>query len=134
MTTNHQLRLALNALEARVRKLEAAVEVQKRRRTRAPRPDAGVIREREELWSKYLMLEMSRGHCTTKLSKLGFATKNRINPSEFARWFSAADARGIAEGSGPDTRIRRALAEAIAELGARLPSARGKLLASQFSG
>jgi hypothetical protein len=118
----------MRALEARVRALETASG--KRRRTRASHPDADVMRERESLWIKYLMMQMNRGHTTVKLTKLAFATRHRLNPSEFTRWLSAADARGIAVGSGPDLNFRKALADAISELGTRVPNARGKLLTS----
>lgn len=62
--------------------------------------------------------------------------RHRLNPSEFARWLSVRDRRGIPAGSAPDRRFRQALEAAIAEL--ESTSVRGlshrNLHASQFTG
>jgi hypothetical protein len=112
------LRIEVRGLQARVDALEAAMAARpaRRKRTGAPRPDDVVVAGREELWARYLRLEMMHGHGRTKLSKLAFAIKWHLNPDEFVRWFSATDKRGIPESSLPDRSIRWALAAAIAEL------------------
>jgi hypothetical protein len=116
-----QLRLEMRVMrtrfEARLEALEARRD--RRKRQAAPRPDARVIADRERLWARYIELEMRFGHGRCKLSKLSFAVRHRLNPTEFCRWFSATYARGIAAGSGPDLRFREALTGAITELEAR---------------
>jgi hypothetical protein len=83
-------------------------------RKRPSPPDADVIADRLELWSRYFVLYHSKtGSLTTKLF---FASSHKINPSEFSRWFSATSSRGIPAGSEPDRSIRRALEQAIREL------------------
>jgi hypothetical protein len=89
------------------------------RRVRTPRkrpvpPDAGVVADRLALWSRYVLLNMSKTGSFP--SKLFFASTHNLNPSEFSRWFSANGRRGIPAGSAPDTSIRRALEQAIREL------------------
>jgi hypothetical protein len=106
----------------------------KRKRLSAPRPEAAVIVEREELWSKYLTLEMSRGRNKVNLSKLAFAVRHQgINPGEFTRWLSDTDARGIPVGSGPDRLFRKTLTDAISELEAKVPKSHGKVQTYQSS-
>jgi hypothetical protein len=114
--TFDQLRLRLLRVEARVAVLEAR---RPPKRPAAPRPDDAIIGAREKLWAKYLLLEMARGHGRVKLTKLSFAVRYKLNPTEFTRWFSGTDRKAIAEGTGQDQRFRRALVDAIAELEAR---------------
>ena len=116
----------LRFLKARVAALEAAEAARRRKRPAAPKPSDAIITERYELWAKYIRLEMRFGHGRCRLTKLAFAMRWRLNPTEFCRWFSASDRRGIPEGSGPDRSFRRELNAAIAEL-----EARGK---NQFDG
>jgi hypothetical protein len=134
-----QLRLQVRALAARVGALEAARPAP-RKRTAAPRPGDAIIGERERLWVRYVMLEMQHGHGRVALTRLSFSVRWRLNPTEFNRWFSARDRRGIPAGSAPDQRFHRALADAIAELEARQKSksqavtlnSRGNMLPSHF--
>jgi hypothetical protein len=89
------------------------------RRVRTPRkrpapPAAGVVADRLALWSRYVLLNMSKTGSFP--SKLFFASTHNLNPSEFSRWFSANGRRGIPAGSAPDISIRRALEQAIHEL------------------
>lgn len=140
MTLMAQLRLQVRALAARVDVLEAAAcRPARRKRERAPRPTDGIIATREAQWAKYLRLEMMHGHGRTKLSKLAFAIRHRLNPDEFCRWFSATDRRGVPAGSGPDVRFRQALTDAISELegravtGSVAPHSHGRMPPSQNS-
>jgi BMFP domain-containing protein YqiC len=111
----------LHRLAARVAVLEAAQAARPapRKRERAPQPDDAIITERYELWAKYIRLEMRFGHGRCRLTKLSFAMRHGVNPTEFGRWMSPTDKRGIAVGSKPDRSHRRALNAAIAELEAR---------------
>lgn len=106
--------MELRRLTARVVALEAGRP--RRKRAPAPRPGGTTIGAREKLWAKYVLLEMQHGHGRCRLTKLAFCMKHRLNPSEFARWFSTRDRRGVPEGSTPDRRFRHALDGAIAEL------------------
>jgi hypothetical protein len=112
-----RLELQVRVLRSRLDRLEARRAQHKREA--APRPDDAIISARESLWAKYVMLEMRYGHGRVKLTKLSFSTLFRLNPSEFTRWFSAADKKAIGEGTGQDQRFRGALAAAIAELETR---------------
>ena len=145
MTPLAKLRLQMRAQEARIAVLEAAQAARPARpkRMAAPRPSDSVIAGRERLWSKYVMLEMQHGHGRVlRLTKLGFAARHGLNPSELGRWLSPTDRRGIAEGSKPDRSHRRELAAAIAQLEARAKNesgntrivSRGNVLPSQDSG
>lgn len=144
MTQLAQLRLQVCAQEARIAALEAAQAARpaKRKRERASKPDSAVTTERYELWAKYIRLEMRFGHGRCRLTKLSFAMRWRLNPTEFCRWFSATDRRGIPAGSGPDRSFRRELNAAISELEARgknesdgiRPVSHGNMLPSQDSG
>jgi hypothetical protein len=132
-------------LESRMRAMEAAQVRRRSKRVPAPRPTNAVVAGREALWAKYVMLEMRFGHGRCRLTKLSFAVRHRQNPSEFCRWFSATDRRGVPADSGPDLRFRQALNDAIAELEARarggdrkstttmLVDSHGKITGSQFS-
>ena len=111
-----QLRLQVRGLLARVTALEAARPA-RRKRAAAPRPDDSVTAAREQLWSRYVILHAQFGR--GRLTKLNFATRHGLNPTEFGRWLSPTDARGITEGSKPDRSHRRALNDAISELEAR---------------
>jgi hypothetical protein len=111
-------------LESRLRAMEAAQAAffprpARKKRVAAARPSNAVVVEREQLWARYLELEMEFGHRRVKLTKLAFAIRHHQNPDEFVRWFSATDKRGIPEGSDPDRHFRQALNDAIAELEAR---------------
>jgi hypothetical protein len=77
-----RLRIEVRGLQARVDALEAAMAARpaRRKRTGAPRPDDVVVAGREELWARYLRLEMMHGHGRTKLSKLAFAIKWHLIP------------------------------------------------------
>jgi hypothetical protein len=138
---NYQLRLRLLRVEARLRALEAALAPRPvpSKRAAAPRPADAVVTGREQLWARYLELEMPFGHGRVKLTKLGFAMRHRLNPDEFCRFFSATDKRGIPEGSTPALRFYQVLREDIAKLEARSTSAiaaldsHGRMAASQFS-
>jgi hypothetical protein len=144
---NYQLRLRLLRVEARVRALEAAAALRPSppKREAAPRPDDAVVTAREQLWARYIELEMRFGHGKVKLTKLAFAVRHRLNPDEFCRFFSATDKRGIPEGSTPALRFYQVLREAIAELETRArggnpqlaaiaADSRGNIAHSQFSG
>jgi hypothetical protein len=137
--TNDQLRLRLLRVEGRLAALEAAQAARpaRRKRVAAPRPGDDVIAGREKLWARYVLLDVShRG----RISKLAFAMRYRLNPTEFCRWFSTADRRGVPENSGPDQRFRKVLIDAIGELEARALLSRttgdkdshGKVPGSQF--
>lgn len=138
MTRVDRLELQVRVLRARVDAWEAtqAARPAPRKRAVAPRPDDSVIAAREELWAKYLRLEMTHGHGRVKLTKLAFAVRHRLNPDEFCRWFSPTDRRGVPAGSGPDRRFRQALVDAIAELQTRggPTHSHGSLATSQDSG
>ena len=144
MTKLDQLQLQMRAQAKRIEALEAAQAARPARpkRMAAPRPSDSVIAGRERLWSKYVMLEMQHGHGRVRLTKLGFAARHGLNPSELGRWLSPTDRRGIAEGSKPDRSHRRELADAIAELEARGKNdalnksvgSHGNVLPSQDSG
>ena len=140
-----QLERRIAALEAAARPVTAPVQERDKvrpKRMAAPRPSDSVIAGRERLWSKYVMLEMQHGHGRVRLTKLGFAARHGLNPSELGRWLSPTDRRGIAEGSKPDRSHRRELAAAIAQLEARAKNesgntrivSRGNVLPSQDSG
>jgi hypothetical protein len=128
----------MGAMEAALPERPAA----RRKRVAAPRPSNAVVAAREQLWARYLELEMEFGHRRVKLTKLAFAVRHHQNPDEFVRWFSATDRRGIPQNSDPDRHFRQALTDAIAELEARAgeisghhvqkPS-HGNRLSSQFS-
>jgi hypothetical protein len=126
-------------LKARMAALEAAQAARpaRRKRVAAPRPDDPTIAAREKLWARYVLLDVShRG----RITKLNFALRHRLNPTEFCRWFSVSDARGIPQGSGPDLRFRQVLTDAIADLEARAllatatveKDSHGKVPGSQF--
>jgi BMFP domain-containing protein YqiC len=117
VTRLDQLAMRVRALEARLATLEG--RSRGRKRAAAPRPSDSVIAERERLWAKYVMLEMQHGHGRVRLTKLSFAARHGLNPSELGRWLSPSDRRGIPAGSKPDRSHRRALNAAIAELEAR---------------
>jgi hypothetical protein len=119
LTELAQLRLQLRAQAKRIAALEALAARPRRKRAAAPRPSDSVIAERERLWAKYVMLEMRFGHGRCRLTKLSFAARNGLNPSELGRWLSPSDRRGIPAGSKPDRSHRRALNAAISELEAR---------------
>jgi hypothetical protein len=127
------LRTQVRSLEARLDALEARRA--RRKRVAAPQASGGIIAEREKLWARYVLLDVAhRG----RITRLAFAMRHRLNPTEFCRWFSVADRRGIPEGSGPDLRFRRALTDTIAELEARARGAdwqhsHGNMTGSQFS-
>jgi hypothetical protein len=107
----------MRRMRARLDAVEAALAARRARKKRvpAPRPSDAVITTRERIWARYLKLEMQFGHGRMKLTRLAFAVKWRLNPSEFCRWFSVTDKRGIPAGSGPDLCFQRALANAIEE-------------------
>ncbi len=106
----------LRWLKDRVTALEALTARPRRKRAAAPRPDDAVVSERVKLWSKYLLLEMQFGHGRMRYTYLAFAMRHGVNPTEFGRWLSPTDRRGIPEGSKPDRSHRRELNAAIAEL------------------
>jgi hypothetical protein len=122
--TRQQLAVWQRRVEARLRALEASQGARpaRHKRVAAPRPDGGVVAAREALWARYLRLEMTRGHGKVRLTKLSFAMRFKLNPTEFCRWLSPTDRRGIAEGSGPDLRFRESLAAAIRGLEGRTRS------------
>ena len=117
MTPLAQLRLLVRSLQARVDALEGRRA--RHKRAAAPKPDDAVVAERNKLWAKYMMLEMQHGHGRCRLTKLSFATRHGVNPTEFGRWMSPTAKRGVAEGSKPDRSHRRVLNAAISELEAR---------------
>jgi hypothetical protein len=114
-----RLELQVRALIARVGTLESAQAMRRQRpkRTAAPRPADPTVAAREALWARYVLLDVPhRG----RITKLAFAVKHRLgDPSDFRRFFSAADKRGIPEGSVPAVRFYRAINDAIAEARAR---------------
>jgi hypothetical protein len=101
----------VRSLEARVRALEA-----KRRRKAVPPPTDADIMERHALWAAYLQAEMQYGHGRCRLTKTAFAVRHGFPLSEFYRWFSGRDRRGVPASSGPDQRFRDELAAATAKL------------------
>jgi hypothetical protein len=121
VTKFDQLQLQMRAQAKRIEALEAAqaARAARSKRESAPRPSDSVIAGRERLWARYIELEMRFGHGRVRLTKLSFAARHGLNPSELGRWLSASDRRGIPAGSKPDRSHRRALAAAIAELEAR---------------
>jgi hypothetical protein len=127
------LQVELRWLKARVAALEAGQTARPARpkRTAAPRPADAIIAGRVSLWDQFVLL-----HPT---SKLAFVLKYRLgDPSDFSRFFSSNDARGIAENSTTAERYYRALHAAIAEARARkstsqLADFHGKLAAFQDS-
>jgi hypothetical protein len=141
VTEFRQLKIQVRTLAARLAALEAAQAARpaRRKRERAPRPTDAIITARRRLWAQYVLVHVAHRGRVTYLS---FAVKHRLNPSEFARWFSMSDARGIPPGSGPDRRFYQALTGAIAELEGRAhgsylhggDNSRGNIAGSQFSG
>jgi hypothetical protein len=111
MTGIAQLRLQMRSLEARVRALEA-----KRRRKAVPPPSSAVILERHALWAAYIQAEMQYGHGRCRLTKAAFGGRHGFPLSEFYRWFSGKDRRGVPASSGPDQRFRAELTAATAKL------------------
>jgi len=99
------------------------------------RPDDADIAARVRLWDDFTLLQVGHGRTT----KLAFVMKHHLgDPSDFSRFFSSKDARGIAEGSTTAERYYRALHDAIAEARARKPASQlagfhGKLAAFQDS-
>jgi hypothetical protein len=115
MTKFDQLRLEVRVLRARLDRLEARRQRQPKREA-APRPTDAIIAGRKGLWDRFILLQVGRG----PTSKLAFAVKHHLgDASEFRRFFSASDKRGICEGSAPAVRYYRALNDAIAELEGR---------------
>ena len=86
-------------------------------------PDSATVRERYGLWAAVVTGTMGAGG--QALSKSCFAELHSLSRSEFCRWLSAKDGRGIPAGSVPDVSIRRALQQALAEL--RQRGGRGSL-------
>lgn len=128
----------MRTLQARVDALEATVATRpaRRRRECAPRPADGVVDGREKLWSRLVLLNVQYGH--GRLTRLRFVIKYHLgDPSDFCRFLSTADKRGIAEGSVPAGRYYQALREAIAELEALRDThgyrSHGNMTHSQFS-
>jgi hypothetical protein len=119
--------------EQRLAALEAALAARPARpkRTAAVRPGDAIIAGRVSLWDQLVLL-----HPT---SKLAFCIKHHLgDPSDFSRFFSSKDARGIAEGSTTAERYYQALHDAIAVARARKPSSwlagfHGKTVAFQDS-
>jgi hypothetical protein len=70
-------------------------------------------------------------HGKGRVTKLSFAVRHHINPSEFSRAFSRTDKRGIPPTSGSYQRIRSALIEARAEL-LKAKDSHGNLAHSQL--
>ena len=87
------------------------------------RPDSATIGERYGLWAEVVTGTMNAGG--PALTKTCFAELHSLSRSEFCRWLSAKDGRGIPAGSVPDVSIRRALQQALAEL--RQRGGRGSL-------
>ena len=120
-----------------MRALEAAQAARPPRpkRTSVVRPDDADIAARVRLWDDFTLLQVGHGRTT----KLAFVMKHHLgDPSDFSRFFSSKDARGIAEGSTTAERYYRALHDAIAEARARKPASQlagfhGKLAAFQDS-
>jgi hypothetical protein len=125
--TNDQLRLRLLRVEADVRELKAALAAPssgcstngatcgkppKPKRPAVGRPADAIVAARVSLWDQLTLL-----HPT---SKQAFCVKHHLgDPSDFCRFFSSKDARGIREGSTTAERYYRALHDASAEARAR---------------
>jgi hypothetical protein len=112
------VRAEIRWLKARLATVEGilAARPPRRKRVGAPRPTDPIIAAREKLWARYVLLDVAhRG----RITKLAFAIRHRLNPTEFCRWFSGTDTRGIPEGSAPALRFYQALNDVIAELEAR---------------
>jgi hypothetical protein len=88
----------------------------KRRRKAVPPPTDADILSRHALWAAYIEAEMLYGHGRCRLTKAAFAVRHGFPLSEFYRWFSSTDVRGIPTRSGPDQRFRSELAGATAKL------------------
>ena len=111
----------LDQLERRIAALEAAARpvtepVQERDKVRPPKPDDADMNERDTWWSNYLDAEMLYGGGKAKLKKGAFAIRHNLPVSEFYRFFSRKDQRGIPKDSGPYQRSRDELIEAAAKL------------------
>lgn len=127
---------------AEIRRLKAriwALEQSRRRPKRqpAPRPNDSLIAARERLWARYVVLDVGR---RGRITKLNFAMRHHLNPTEFCRFFSETDRRGIPEGSEPAQNFYAALRDAIAELEGRKSTTQvvgfdshGNALPSQYS-
>jgi hypothetical protein len=88
--------------------------------TARPVPDE-IIDARRSLWLLYVYLRTEYGmpEQTTdrKVRKFAFVIANNLNPSEFSRWFARRPCKQIADGCTQDRNIRRALTDAISEIG-----------------
>jgi hypothetical protein len=121
-------------LAARVAALEAAQPV-RRKREPAPRPSNGIIDQRNELWNRFRVLYRYFQRREATITRFCAKHLDGMCTSEFSRWLSAADKKGIAAGSSVDLRIRRALDKGIGDLEALAgKSSHGNLSHSQSFG